>query len=115
LLNGGGAGAGSDSFRFSSALGTIDVIQDFSHFAIGNHDVIQLDDDVFIGAGPVGVLAASAFVDWPAGDKHRMIASSTMKLPARSTSTVTARDQRRRFGSPPSSEARTTWTIPTSS
>jgi len=65
LLNGGGAGGGSDSFRFSSALGTVDVIQDFSHFAIGNNDVIQLDDDVFIGAGPVGVLAATAFEDGP--------------------------------------------------
>ena len=65
MLDGGGAGAGSDSFRFNTALGTVDVIQDFNHFAIGDDDVIQLDDDVFIGVGPPGFLAASAFQDGP--------------------------------------------------
>ena len=55
----------ADSFRFDAALGTVDVIQDFNHFAVGDDDTIQLDNDVFIGVGPLGLLAASAFQDGP--------------------------------------------------
>jgi Ca2+-binding RTX toxin-like protein len=58
LMSGGG---GSDTLRFSTALGTVDTIQDFSPSAIGNNDTIQLDDDVFLGVGALGFLAAGAF------------------------------------------------------
>lgn len=67
LHNGGlgadvmGGGQGSDRFRFSTALGTIDTIQDFTPAGRDFSDRIELDDDVFTGVGPVGMLAAAAF------------------------------------------------------
>ena len=62
-------------FQFSTALGTIDVIQDFSPFAIGNNDTILLDDDIFLGVGALGTLSAAGFRDGPFATTlaHRII------------------------------------------
>lgn len=56
-LNGG---LGADVFRFNAALGAsnIDTIKGF----VVTDDTIQLDDAVFVGIGPLGTLAADAFV-----------------------------------------------------
>ena len=72
LLNGGGFG--NDLFQFSAALGAVDLVQDFSPSAAGNNDVILLDDDVFLGVGPLGTLAVTAFADGPATTAaHRIL------------------------------------------
>lgn len=71
----GGGGIGSDRFRFDTALGTIDTIQDFSPAARGNNDAIELGQDVFLGIGPTGILAATAFTKGAAATtiSHRII------------------------------------------
>jgi serralysin len=52
-------GSGNDTFCFNAAIGSsnVDVIKDF----VAAEDAIQLDDAVFAGIGPVGVLAPAAF------------------------------------------------------
>ncbi len=52
-------GAGADAFRFNAPLGAsnIDTITDFRPGV----DVFELDNDIFLAAGPLGALASTAF------------------------------------------------------
>ena len=65
LLQGGlgadflSSGNGFDTFRFNTAIGAgqIDTVADFNSV----FDTMQLDDDIFVGVGPLGTLSAAAF------------------------------------------------------
>lgn len=66
-------GAGNDMFRFNSALNPANNVDTITDFDSGN-DEFQLDDDIFVGIGGTGTLAAGAFrVGTAAGDSNDRI------------------------------------------
>jgi Ca2+-binding RTX toxin-like protein len=78
LLGGAGndalnGGAGRDSFRFNTTLNATSNVDRITGFVAAD-DTIQLDDAVFAGIGPAGVLSATAFrAGTAAGDANDRI------------------------------------------
>jgi serralysin len=69
---------GNDRFRFDTALNAVNNVDQITDFTVSD-DTIQIDDDVFTAAGPVGTLAGDAFfIGTAAGDANdRIIYDST--------------------------------------